>query len=413
MNLQKALDKAKIGIMLNGSVFLSTIAFSMKHSFNEKCPTARTDGKQIEYNPTWFKELTPPQRVALIAHEAWHTALMHMLREGDRDPRLYNRAGDYVINQLLVDDGFELPPDGCQDDRFRDMSTNQVYDIIYKEQEKADESNQDVIYTLDLNGDGDGEGEGNGKKDEPQDDSGDGKSDEEKEQDAKNKGSGSKSKPNKQQQKQELEAHIKSILVKATTQSHIHNENPGNIPGEVLRHLDDLINPKLPWRDILQRFLTEKIKDDYSWQRPNKRFMPDFYLPTQYSETLSHVTIAIDTSGSITDDELRAILSEIQYIRDMFKPQRMTILDCDRVIHNIYEVDDTTHILDLKFSGGGGTSCFPVFNYIEEHPTTALIYFTDLYLTPYNKEVDYPVLWIVYDNPLAKVNVGEITHYKM
>lgn len=380
MKLQKALDKAKIGIMLHGSVFISTVAFSMRHVFSKDMPYAGTDGRQIIYNPDWFESLEPNERIALIAHEAWHVALMHMTRQGDRDKDLYNRAGDYVINQLLIDDGFELPPGGCQNDKFRGMSTNQVYDLIKDDpDEQPDKSNGDIMIAAEGSGE-DGDKDGKGKK------------------------------PNSPG---EIEAHIKAILVKATTQAKMHGDQAGSIPGEILRHLDKLINPRLPWEALLQRFLTERVKEDYTWKRPNKRFAPEFYLPTQHSESLSHLTIAIDTSGSITNDDLLAILSEIQYIRDTFKPKKMTILDCDSAIHNIYECDETTHILDLKFSGGGGTSCFPVFEYIEKHPTTALIYFTDLYLQNYDKEISYPVLWVVYDNPDAHVEIGEIIHYEI
>jgi len=409
MNLDKALDRAKIGVMLNGSVFLATVTFSLKHSFNSECKTARTDGISIEYNPTFFKSLNPEQRTALIAHEAWHVALMHMTRQGKRLPDFYNYAGDYVINQLLVDDNFELPPNGLQDDKYRDMSTNQVYDILYEEAPKIDMDLLDIVFS---DGSGDKEQDKEQGGNEPNNDPGKakgsgGEGDKEEE---KTKAQGKKPTPNKNTK--EIEAHIKGILVKASTQSKLHNEKPGSIPGEILREIDRLINPKLPWEAILQRFLTEKVKDDYTWQRPNKRFLPDFYLPTQYSESLTHITIAIDTSGSITPEDLRAILSEIQYIRDVFKPKKMTILDCDRTIHNVYEVDEDTHILDLKFTGGGGTSCFPVIHYCKDNPTTALVYFTDLYLQKWTKEVDFPILWIVYDNPNAKVPIGEITHYK-
>jgi len=331
----------------------------------------------VEYNTEFFMEMTPPERISLIAHEAWHVALNHMTRRGERDPEKYNRAGDYVINQLLKEAGFELHHSATQDDKYRDMSTNQVYDLlIADEDEKPDEDNQDVIFAED-DGDDDGDKEGDGKGNS----------------------------------KRAIEAHISDMIVKASTQAQIQGEQPGSLPGEVERLIEDLINPVIPWNEMLQRFLTERVKDDYSWNRPNKRFMPDFYLPTQYSEALTHITIAIDTSGSISEDDLIAILSEINYIKETFNPKKLTILDCDYNIHNIYEVTEEMDVRDLKFSGGGGTSCFPVFEYIEEHPTTALIYFTDLYLSPYDKPVDFPVLWIVYDNPNAKVNVGEITHY--
>lgn len=381
MNPQRLLDKAKIGLMQSGSVFLCTIAFNMNHRFSTELNTAGTNGLEIVYNPDWFGNLTSPQRTALLAHETWHVALSHMLRRENRDPEIYNRAGDYVINQLLVDDGFELPPNGCQDNKFRGMSTKQVYDIIKEDtDESPDEGNQDIIYAG-------APKEGKGNDDNK---NGSGKSPETFE---------------------ELEAKIKRILVKATTQSKMSGEKPGSLPSEIDRMLDTLINPKLPWHVLLQRFLTEKIKDDYSWSRPNRRFMPDFYLPTQNSEALANITIAIDTSGSVSDSDMIKMLSEIEYIRSSLKPKNLTIIDCDCAIHNVFDVSADQNILDLQFSGQGGTSVYPVFDYCDKNPTTALIYFTDLYCTPYKGNPTYPVLWIVYDNPNAQVEVGEITHY--
>jgi len=185
----------------------------------------------------------------------------------------------------------------------------------------------------------------------------------------------------------------------------------GTIPSEVERMIDKLINPRLPWETILSRFLTDNVKDDYTWARPNKRFLPDFYLPTQYSEALAKITIAIDTSGSVSKEMLTKMLTEIQYIRETLKPKALTIIDCDSQIHNVWEVTDDMNILDLKFTGGGGTSCVPVMDYCKKNPTTALVYFTDLYMTPWTQQTDYPLLWIVYNNPRAKAPVGEITYY--
>jgi len=321
--------------------------------------------------------LEPAERIGLVAHEAWHVALMHMLRRGTMDSNYFNIAGDYVINQLLVDNQFTIPSGGYQDNRFRGMSTNDVYDIIFKEQPpKNGGQAHDLIYV-----------EANPDK--------------------------SEGKQPSQTEIEQLKLDIKSIVIQAATQSRMQGEQAGNIPGEIVRAIDHLLHPILPWEQILNRFLTEKVKSDYSWQRPNKRFMPDFYLPTQYSEALEHLTFAIDTSGSVSKKDLQAMLSEIEYIRDTLKPTKLTIIDCDHKIHHIHNVTEDQDILDLTFTGGGGTSCYPVMEYCKDNPTTALIYFTDLYLREYDKPVDFPVLWIVYNNPNATTNIGEITHYKI
>jgi len=391
----RALSRAKIGLMHSGSAFLCVVAFSLRHKFSDEIPTACTDGLEIIFNPDFLLSLTGPERITLLAHETWHVALTHMTRREERDPQIYNHAGDYVINQLLLDGKFEpiikSGPKGettwLQDDKYRGMTTNQVYDLI-KEETPSDDSKslgQDITYPGD-------------------DDNGD-----EGQQNQNGKSPGDILKKTK-----EIEAAIKSILVKAVTQARLQKDNNvGNIPAEITREIDRLLNPIMPWNALLQQFLTDKVKNDYAWTRPNRRFLPDFYLPSQYSDALGHITIAIDTSGSVDEEMMVKMLSEIEYIRDTMKPNKLTILDCDYSIHNIHDVSEDQNILDLKFYGGGGTRCKPVMDYCEENDTTVLLYFTDLYMSDSVDEVSFPLMWITYDNPNAKVNVGEVIHYEI
>ena len=91
----------------------------------------------------------------------------------------------------------------------------------------------------------------------------------------------------------------------------------------------------------------------------------------------------------------------------------MTIIDCDSVIHQVHKVDQTTDILSLEFAGGGGTSFTPVLEYVEEHPTQALIYFTDLFGESELEPVNYPVLWIC-NSDHEPATIGEtvyVDHY--
>jgi predicted metal-dependent peptidase len=380
--LDKLLSFAKIELMKSGSIFLTSLALGMTHKFTKEVPTAATNGLEVFFNPDFFESLSKKERTTLLAHEAWHVALSHMLRRDERDKDIYNQAGDYVINQLLVDSGMApLVKVGVndevtwlQDDKFRNKTTNQVYDEIFHNPPAGNSGSNDIIYA---------EG-GQGEGDTPD----------------------SKSKA-------EVENKIKSLLVKANTQSKMQGEKPGNIPEEIQRAIDALINPVLPWQQLLSQFLTDRIKDDYSWTRPNRRYMPDFYLPSQNSEALGHITVAIDTSGSVGQDDIIKMLSEIQYIKDTLKPSRMTVLSCDTQIHDIHDVTDDQHMTELSIRGGGGTRCDPVMEYCKKENTTVLLYFTDLEMSDYNGEINFPLLWIVYDNPRASNKHGEIIHYQI
>ena len=100
------------------------------------------------------------------------------------------------------------------------------------------------------------------------------------------------------------------------------------------------------------------------------------------------------------------MLSEIQGIQQVFNPEAMTIIDCDSQIHQIHEIDQNTNIMDLQFAGGGGTRFQPVLDYVEKHPTQALIYFTDLEGEGNLSEVDYPVIWVC-TSEHEPSNIGE------
>ena len=342
------LRHAKIDLMTK-SVFLSTICLSLKHIFSTALPTAGTDGISIIYNPDFFESLTAQERAGLLAHEVWHVAFNHFARLNGRDRRTWNIAGDYVINYMLDNSGYNLPAGGLLDARFKDMSTEQVYDIVKEEEEDDDSRGNFIIDLLDA-----------------------------------------------PQGENEVEIHdkITDIIIQAQIQSKAAGKDHGEIPSEISRAIDELINPKLPWNQLLTRYLTNMIKDDYTWTRPNRRFFPNHYLPSQYSPTIGSIVIAIDTSGSVTDEELVEMLSEIQDIRDIYKPESLTVIDCDAKIHNVFKVDKHDNILDIKFTGGGGTDFNPVIDYCNNLQPQLLIYFTDLYANDITEDTTYPIMWI-------------------
>ena len=324
MDLESKLLKAKVELMTR-SVFISTICLSVKHIITKLVPTAAVSATTIRYNPKLLESLTVQQLAAVIAHECWHLAFQHGARRGDRDHLIWNAAGDYVINLMLNKNGLQLPKWALMDSKYADMSTDQVYDDLIKN--KVDFTPEDLMVDL---------------SDDPLD----------------------------------ANSNVTDIIIRAHTQAKASGCNmKGEIPDEIARTIDELLNPK------------------FSWDRRNRRYR-HAYMPSLHSYGLGHLTFAIDTSGSVSDDALQGMLSEIKGIRDTFSPERMTIIDCDARIHNIHEIDQTTDILSLKFNGGGGTSFQPVLDYVSDNPTQALVYFTDLYGEENLEKVEYPIMWI-------------------
>ena len=299
--------------------------------------------------------LSPRERVALIAHETWHIAFNHLTRVGKRDFRLWNMAGDYVINCMLKNNGYSIHPNWLYDPQFDGWSTEQVYEYLEQSDvEVPDDFEIDLYPTEDV-----------------------------------------------------IASDITDIVVKATEVARMSGSF-GEVPQEIARLIDELLNPQLSWTELLYRYMDEKVKELQSWKIPNKKYLPLFYLPTKYNESLGSLTVAIDTSGSISKETLTSIISEINYVNKTYKPSELTIIDCDSKIHNEYKIDEYDEISELKFTGGGGTSGRPVINYGNKTDTQLLIYFTDGIMNLNLQKPDYQFLWVIYNNPKFKAPFGDV-----
>ena len=387
---QKILDRAKIDLMDPGTknknatpVFYSSIIFALKTVWTLLVPTAGVDGKNLFINEGWFCPLTAKQRVGLLAHEALHVALRHMdmfLIYGLHvfseviEHKLWNKAGDHVINLLLLKAGYELPPNGLWDKRFENMTTVQVYHILHKEY--ADQP-------YDLGDPGDlilmpSDGSDKAKKDAA-----------------------------------DLSAHITDIVLKAAITSKMAGEKPGNIPGEILRLLDAVVNPRLPFEIILANYMTMYAKDDFNWSRPNRRYMPDYILPGAHSEALCNIACAFDVSGSVTEEELSSFGAGIRMISEQLHPEKITLIEFDTAIRGERDITQNTRIMDVKFHGGGGTRIEPVLKWIQKNKPEVTLIFTDGGFTRPSMTVPTDVIWIISNNPNWTAPFGKVFHYQI
>ena len=138
-------------------------------------------------------------------------------------------------------------------------------------------------------------------------------------------------------------------------------------------------------------------KSDFSWIKPNRRFIAGgMYLPSLYSPGLEEITIAVDTSGSISDDELAQFTAETSSILRELGPEKINFLQCDWEVNEAttYTTDDLP--LSITYKGGGGTAFSPVMQYVNKHYpfTKAVVYLTDLESNDFGDKPPYPVLWV-------------------
>lgn len=363
--LYRLLDKTKGKLfMKQGAAFLGSLLCSVEQIFvpeDDEIQTACTNGKYIKWNSKFFYNLPPETRVSVMAHELWHIGYMHMIRINDRNPIIWNMAADHVINLMLVEhnftwdgyfnNGMKIKDNIFCDSQFKNMTTEEVYEKLLEGGESTSYQMQDII---------------------PVD-------------------NGDNEKGNK--------SSVISAVVSAIQQANM-SKKAGSIPGEIEMYVDKFLNPKLPWQVILQNFFTELTNDDYSYRKPNKRFTDPILPSISDGEGLSNLLYFIDTSGSITDQEILRVNSEIKYIKEQLEPEKLTVIQFDTRIRNIRVFEKDDPFSEIYMVGRGGTDLTEVYEYIKNNPADAAIIFSDLYVTPMD-DPGIPVVWIVVNSSIV------------
>lgn len=373
-----ALKIAKITMMMGkNTTFYTTILFSLKQTITEELPTAATDGCNLLINPQFFYDLSPNKRLTLLAHEVLHVALDHMHRVGKRDHQLWNIAGDYVINGHLAKAGYELPDGGLLDRKYDGMTTEQVYDLLDK---KSEQEKQSIITKM---------GSGIGADIQYPD----------------------QAEPGKAVTKDE----VTEIILRASTQAQAMGQDPGSLPGEIAIQLQRTLNPPLPWYTILQNYLTEFNKDDYSFRRPNRRFLPHYYLPTAHSKAICNIAAFVDSSSSVSDSDFDDFITKVAEVQKVLQPKKITVVAFDTRIKSVQELTENDDpFRKLKFAGRGGTQIAPVHKWIAEHKPTVTLIFTDGEFQQHAPiDPRCPIVWLIYDDPQWKSrHGGRVIHYE-
>ena len=95
------------------------------------------------------------------------------------------------------------------------------------------------------------------------------------------------------------------------------------------------------------------------------------------------ICIALDQSGSISDKDSRAFLSEVKSIMESFEEYRVTIWCFDTAVYNTktYTSDNIEDILDYELAGGGGTDFMANWEFMKDEgiEPKKLVVFTDGY----------------------------------
>jgi len=387
---REKLSKARTHVMITHFA-LGPLTMKLDPVEDYSHPTMWTNGVQLGYNPNFVNEITQKHLIMAVIHEDWHPALGHHTRRGDRDPGLWNQAGDYVINLILVEMGYLLLDGMLYDQRFRGMSTEDVYAILeaekkaeeqkQEEQQKSDETDEsepeksdetdqsDDDQSTDQKGDEsddqsdesdesnelDEEENQSDSNDENQSELGQNGSDQTGDDQSEEEGKGDSESSESSESGQDQPNYDKSQLGEvrdypgdpdeternnqewqmAVAQAKELAEKVGDLPGGISRIMDDIIDPVMPWKELLRPYIEKIFDGDYNWMKPNKRYSAyhNVIIPSMESDGIKILAIFNDSSGSRTNKNMAEAESEINSVLVDFPDAIVLVVHCDTQIH--------------------------------------------------------------------------------
>jgi len=362
-NLNDSLGRASKELMLK-EPFYGMFLIMLNKQWSKDVPTAAVGVDGINYrlyiNPEFWTDLPREKQIGLLKHELLHIGFFHLTDfDHQTHQRISNYAKDIEINQYI--DSIYLPEGGLLPSSFPelDLLPKKGSNYYYDELMKALKNDTSPTLTACLKAQGEGDGitiliTPDGELVLP---------------DHSTWGEMSTDEATKKL----INTHTENILKEVAEQI---RKSRGTIPGEfkeIIERIETKEPPKFDWQAYLRRFTggSTKIYTKKSRRKFSKRYEGNPGLKIKQHR---HILIGIDTSGSVSTDELKEFLHEMYHISKT--GTEITVVQCDTAISSVSKFN---HKEDFKVTGRGGTSFQPVIDYYDEHPHkyTCLIYVTD------------------------------------
>jgi predicted metal-dependent peptidase len=381
---------ARIALLLKAP-FFGNLATRLKLvNADDWCSTAATDGRNFYYCTEFIQKLPPKQLEFLVGHEVLHVVYDHMGRRQDRDPKISNIAADYCVNADLIDqkvgERINVVP-MLYEPKYRGMAYEDVYaDLMKNVKQVTLDQLAGMLLDEHLDGDGDGDGDEKDGKGRPK---------------------------LSQAEKDAIKDEIREAVLNAAQAA-----GAGNLPAGVKRMIQDLTSPVMDWRELLQQQLESTFKEDFTWLKTNRRgWHLDAVLPGRKPGEMVDICVAIDTSGSISEQNIKEFLSEVKGIMESYDQYRIRVWTFDTEVYNLQEFtsDNLEDISNYDAQGGGGTDFMANWEFMRENEIepNRLVVFTDgMPFGEWGEEEYCDTCWIIRGNPGCEPPWGSWAHYE-
>lgn len=363
--------------------FFGSVAANMEYQENDDVETMENDGKHILYNPQYLSGLSDGNQVFLLAHQLCHIAFRHRARGRGKDPVIWDRATDAVINQMLKRDGLDIISGSVDCPEAIDYDAEQYYELLLKEKMDIDLIDGQLEGHETPKG-GNEEGAPGSGDEEPEDDNNDALQQEQiqdGEEDCDD------------QESEDEYALVEEKKSKAGNAVNRDNRIVENIGAST---------PLIDWRLLLQ----DTINYNPDWSYRNAVLDNGLVVPVLEEMPIPETEIVLDTSWSVDEELLKAFLRECKSILSFSKLKAGCF---DTVFYGFHDIRTEKDIDNMVFQGGGGTD----FNAAADAFTLRVdnrIIFTDGQAPVPDKFLN--AIWVVYGDNEIEPNGGVVIHIK-
>ena len=182
-----------------------------------------------------------------------------------------------------------------------------------------------------------------------------------------------------EEEKKKIKDEFKNAMIQSAQAA-----GAGNVPAGVKRLINELTNPTIDWRELIDIQIQSTVKDDYTFMKQSRRsWHSDAILPgMNYADSID-IAVGLDASGSINDDMLRDMLSEVKGCMTQYDDFTITLFSFDTKVygHKVFNPWNIDEIDTYEIDGGGGTEFDVCFDFMKENDINPkkFIMFTDGY----------------------------------
>ena len=355
--------------------------------------TACTDGARIMFSIPFYAKLNLEERLFVLAHEAWHCVLMHGLRCQTRNQRRFNIAADLEIHFILQKEKMKEPFVLPHKTEWDGLSAEEIYERLGHKPPRDYRNYVPRRESEHIRGKENGEGFDQHVY----------------------AGSATSLEDAESQPiwNQDAVERLRRFVIQA---AQVMERAQGHLPAYLQGIVERLRKPQLSWRELLRQFVTSCYGGSRRWLPPSRRYLTrQLYLPSYRSDKLNAV-LAIDTSGSTTDD-LPQFFAELSSLLNSFGKYELTVIQCDREIQHVETFTDARRLprnYEWVSHGHGGTCFKPPFEYVKAHnlKPAIFIYLTDGDGNAPEKAPKYPVLWVLTQDGQNRAKWGRAIRLK-